>query len=201
MNTPNKLTVLRIALVPFFVFFLLVPSIPHHYLFAGLLFGLASITDHYDGKLARKNGQITDFGKFLDPLADKILVISALICFVETGLVPAWMVIVIVAREFMVTSIRLVAVESGKVVAANNWGKAKTVSQIVAIVTVIVFQYVLELIKLHIIPQQFFNGMFMPINQLFDIVSYAALLFSVAMTVISGGIYLWDNRQFINKAK
>lgn len=201
MNTPNKLTVLRIVLVPFFVFFLLVPSIPHHYLFAGLLFGLASITDHYDGKLARKNDQITDFGKFLDPLADKILVISALICFVEIGLVPAWMVIVIVAREFMVTSIRLIAVESGKVVAANNWGKAKTVSQIVAIVMVIVFQYVLELMQLHILPQQFFNWLFMPVNQLFDIVSYAALLFSVAMTVISGGIYLWDNRRFISKAK
>ena len=93
MNLPNKLTILRIVLVPFFVLFLLCPGIPHRFLLAALLFGAASYTDHLDGKLARKNGQITNFGKFMDPLADKIMVLSALICFVALGIAPAWMVI------------------------------------------------------------------------------------------------------------
>ena len=112
----------------------MLPQIPHHYLVAGLIFGAASYTDHLDGKLARKNGQITTFGKFMDPLADKVLVVSALICFVSLGLAPVWMVLLIVAREFMVTFIRLVAAESGMVLAANNWGKAKTVSQMTALI-------------------------------------------------------------------
>lgn len=127
MNTPNKLTILRILLVPFFVAALLLAVIPHHFLIAGLIFGVASLTDLLDGKLARKRGQITDFGKFADPLADKILVISALICFVQLGIIGAVPVIVLLFREFAVTSIRLVAASNGKVVAANLWGKAKTV--------------------------------------------------------------------------
>ena len=124
MNLPNKLTVLRMILVPFFVLALLWPF-PHHFLIALIIFGAASYTDHLDGMLARKHNQITDFGKFMDPLADKILVISALVCFVSLGLCDVWLVLLIIAREFMVTSIRLVAAGKGSVIAANNWGKAK----------------------------------------------------------------------------
>ena len=108
MNTPNKLTILRVILIPFFVLFLL--------------------TD-LDGKIARKYHLVTNFGKFMDPLADKLLVCSALICFVEMGVLPAWMVIVIISREFIISGFRLVASDNGVVIAASYWGKFKTVSQ------------------------------------------------------------------------
>lgn len=150
MNLPNKLTVLRMVMVPFFVLALLWPF-PHHYLIALALFGIASYTDHLDGKLARKYHQITDFGKFMDPLTDKILVISALVCFVSLGLCDVWLVLLIIAREFMVTSIRLVAAGKGTVIAANNWGKIKTVSQIVAICVILLLQYIGELGSLELI--------------------------------------------------
>ena len=142
MNLPNKLTVLRMAMVPFFVGALLWQELPHRYLVALLLFVAASYTDHLDGKIARSRNLITNFGKFMDPLADKILVISALICFVSLDLINPWWVLVIVAREFLVTSLRLVAADEGVVIAANKWGKAKTVSQIVAIALILVMQYV-----------------------------------------------------------
>ena len=100
MNTPNKVTLLRLLLVPFFVLFLLLPAVPHHYLLAGLVFGAAALTDHFDGRLARKHGQITDFGKFADPLADKILVTSAFVCFVQLDRVSAVGVISMLFREF-----------------------------------------------------------------------------------------------------
>ena len=144
MNLPNKLTILRMALVPFFVFFTLADFIPHHLLIAGLVFGAASYTDHLDGKIARRDNLITNFGKLMDPLADKIMVMSALVCFVETGFANVWFVLLIMIREFAVTSIRLIAVENGKVIPANGWGKAKTVSQIVAICVIFLLQYVLE---------------------------------------------------------
>ena len=152
MNLPNKLTVARIIMVPFFVVFLVNVTIPHHFLIAGLIFALASFTDLLDGKIARKRNLVTNFGKFLDPLADKILVISALVCFVNLGLAELWFVLIIIAREFMVTSIRLIAVNTGEVIAANIWGKAKTVSQMVAIVGILIMQYLQELINLSVMP-------------------------------------------------
>ncbi|MDA6259932.1 CDP-alcohol phosphatidyltransferase family protein, partial [Escherichia coli] len=109
MNTPNKLTLLRIILVPFFVAALLITALPHNFLIAGLIFAAASLTDMFDGRLVRKKNQVTDFGKFADPLADKILVLSALICFVELGIGGAVPVIIILFRELMVTSMRLIA--------------------------------------------------------------------------------------------
>ena len=140
MNTPNKLTVLRMILVPFFVASLLAgDSLPHHNLIALVIFAAASYTDHLDGKIARSRNLVTTFGKFMDPLADKIMVISALVCFVSQGLADVWLVLLIIFREFMVTSVRLVAADSRVVVAANNWGKAKTVSQIIAILFVLFF--------------------------------------------------------------
>lgn len=195
MNLPNKLTVLRMVLVPFFVLALLWPF-PHHYLVALILFGAASYTDHLDGKLARKNNQITDFGKFMDPLADKILVISALVCFVSLGLCDVWLVLLIIAREFMVTSVRLVAAGKGKVIAANNWGKLKTVSQIVAICVILFTQYLQELGSLGILPwiSEETAVLFWCIGEIF---LAAATLFSV----LSGLIYLRQNWELVRTAK
>ena len=138
------------ALIPVFLVFMLAESIPHRYLIAAVIFAAASFTDYLDGHIARRDGLVTNFGKLMDPLADKILVISALVCMVELGLTSAWFVIIIIAREFLVTSIRLLAVESGRVIPANNWGKAKTVSQMVAILAVLGMQYVLELNHMHV---------------------------------------------------
>lgn len=199
MNLPNKLTVLRMILVPFFVALLLIPGIPHHYLLAGLLFGVAALTDHYDGKLARKNNQITTFGKFLDPLADKILVISALVCFVQLGLVPTWCVLLIIAREFMVTSIRLVAVESGKVIAANNWGKAKTVSQIIAISVIFLLQYIQELSTAGILPPLAADST--AASAAFLLAGNVFLYIAAFFTVLSGVIYIKENIGAINTMK
>lgn len=195
MNLPNKLTLLRVVMVPFFVVFLLVPQIPHRYLIAALIFGAASYTDHLDGKLARKNGQITNFGKFMDPLADKIMVISALVCFVAGGVAPAWMVILVIAREFMVTSIRLVAADGGLVIAANNWGKAKTVSQIAAILVLCLLEYVQELTQMGILTLS------TDIASVFPYIEWGVLLIATALSVISGMIYLMQNLSVVNQTK
>ncbi|WP_277668442.1 CDP-diacylglycerol--glycerol-3-phosphate 3-phosphatidyltransferase [Caproiciproducens galactitolivorans] len=199
MNLPNKLTVMRIILVPFFVAVLLIPGIPHHYLWAAILFGAAALTDHYDGKLARKNNQVTNFGKFLDPLADKILVISALVCFVDLRLAATWCVLVIIAREFMVTSIRLVAVDSGVVIAANKWGKTKTVSQIIAIIAILLFQYVQELISLGKLSSFTIGGM--PSADVFAAAGYVLILIATFFALLSGIIYIVQNIDVINTTK
>ena len=138
MNLPNKLTILRMIMVPFFVLFMLVPigGAANKWI-ALAIFVVASLTDTLDGYIARRDNLITDFGKFMDPLADKLLVCSALICFVELGDLPAWMVIVIIAREFIISGFRLVASDNGIVIAASKTGKLKTVSQMVMVVLVI----------------------------------------------------------------
>ena len=138
MNLPNKLTVLRVIMVPFFVFFMLTD-------FAGdaskwialVLFCLASLTDMLDGKIARARNLVTNFGKLMDPLADKLLVCSAMICLIPAGRLPAWVVIVIIAREFIISGFRLVAADSGIVIAASYWGKFKTVSQMFMVIVLI----------------------------------------------------------------
>ena len=197
MNLPNKLTLLRILLVPFYIFFLLMPGIPHHYLFAFIIFAAASYTDHLDGKIARKHNLITDFGKFADPLADKIMILAALGCFVQLGLTNAIVLIVIISREFMVTALRLVASGSGKVVAANNWGKAKTISQIVAVLVVMLLQYLLELGNMGIIK----FGDISAVSSIFSIVGECFLWISALLTIISGIIYIVQNFVFIKNAK
>ena len=197
MNLPNKLTVLRIILVPFYIFFLLMPGIPHHYLIALIIFAAASYTDHLDGKIARKYNMITDFGKFADPLADKIMILAALACFVQLGLTNAIVLIVIISREFMVTALRLVASGSGKVVAANNWGKAKTISQIVAVLVVMLLQYLLELGNMGIIK----FGDISAVSSIFSIVGECFLWISALLTIISGIIYIVQNFEFIKNAK
>ncbi|MDE6626509.1 MAG: CDP-diacylglycerol--glycerol-3-phosphate 3-phosphatidyltransferase [Lachnospiraceae bacterium] len=136
MNLPNKLTILRTILIPFFLMALLWDEgnggfIPYGNWIALLIFAVASITDMLDGKIARKYNLVTNFGKFMDPLADKLLVSSAMIAFVELGRIPCWIVIIIIAREFIISGFRLVAADNGIVIAAGIWGKIKTAEQMV----------------------------------------------------------------------
>ena len=138
MNLPNKLTMFRVRLIPFFVVFLLVDITPVDKWIALAIFIVASLTDLLDGKIARKYNLVTNFGKFMDPLADKLLVCSALICLVALNRVPAWIVIVIIAREFIISGFRLIASDNGVVIAASYWGKFKTTFQMVMICLMIV---------------------------------------------------------------
>lgn len=133
MNLPNKLTIFRVILIPFFVLFLLVDITAYDKWIALAIFIIASVTDFLDGYIARKYHLVTNFGKFMDPLADKLLVCSALICMVELERIPSWIVIVIIAREFIISGFRLVASDNGVVIAASYWGKFKTTFQIVMI--------------------------------------------------------------------
>ena len=152
MNTPNKLTVARMIIVPFLVVFLLTGwgGDANRYISLAL-FVVASVTDWFDGYLARKNNLVTNFGKFMDPLADKLLVCSAMICMIELNRLPAWFVIIIIGREFIISGFRLIAAENGIVIAANYWGKFKTASQMIMIILLI----------LH------FDGIFVTLEQLF----------------------------------
>lgn len=139
MNLPNKLTVLRVILIPFFVASLMIENGANQTFryVAAAIFIIASLTDMLDGKIARKYNLVTNFGKFMDPLADKLLVCSALICLIQLGQLPAWMVIIIVSREFIISGFRLVAAEQGIVIAASYWGKFKTTFQMIAVVLMI----------------------------------------------------------------
>lgn len=177
MNLANKLTLFRVILVPFFVAAM---SLSQH-LAALILFALASVTDMLDGKVARKYNQITDFGKFLDPLADKILVAAALVCMVELGYTYAWLVWVILAREFLVSGIRLVAAGSKEktVIAANIWGKLKTASTMVAICVILL---------LHVFAD---FGITVPYTQP---ISDVLMILCAILTVVSGITYLYDYR-------
>lgn len=177
MNTPNKLTVARMIMVPFLVVFLLTGwgGEANRYI-SLILFVAASITDWFDGYLARKNHLVTNFGKFMDPLADKLLVCSAMICMIELGRLPTWFVIIIIGREFIISGFRLIAAENGIVIAANYWGKFKTVSQMIMIILLI----------LH------FNlSVFVILEQIF-------IWLSLALTVISLMTYIWQNRSVLS---
>ncbi len=135
MNLPNKLTILRVIMIPFFVVFLMInPDNMTNRIIADVIFCLASLTDMLDGKIARKYNLITNFGKFMDPLADKLLVSAAMICLVELGQLPGWVVIIIISREFIISGFRLIAATDGIVIAASMWGKFKTVSQMAMII-------------------------------------------------------------------
>lgn len=135
MNLPNKLTMMRVLLIPVFVVALLVPiGISWQKWIALAIFIVASLTDLADGKIARKYNLVTNFGKFMDPLADKLLVCAALVCLVSLERIPAWVVIIIISREFIVSGLRLIAVDQGVVIAASMWGKVKTVFQMTMII-------------------------------------------------------------------
>ena len=139
MNLPNKLTVLRVIMIPFFVFFLLLENgaNPTWRYLSAAIFIVASFTDLLDGKIARKYNLVTNFVKFMDPLADKLLVCSALICLIQLEQLPAWMVIIIISREFIISGFRLVASDNGVVIAASYWGKFKTVFQMISVILLI----------------------------------------------------------------
>ncbi len=138
MNLPNKLTTMRVILIPFFVFFMLAPYFEGYGNYIAVaIFIVASLTDMLDGKIARKYNLVTNFGKFMDPLADKLLVCSAMICLIETGQLAAWIVIVIIAREFIISGFRLVASDNGVVIAASYWGKFKTTFQMLMVIVLI----------------------------------------------------------------
>ena len=149
MNLPNKLTTLRMVMVPFFVFFLLWQHGENYTyrMIALALFIIASLTDLADGKIARKYNLVTDFGKFMDPLADKLLVCSALICLIDLGQIPAWMVVIIIGREFIISGFRLVTSDNGVVIAASYWGKWKTTFQMFAVILMILDIPALEIPK------------------------------------------------------
>ena len=139
MNLPNKLTIMRVILIPFFVFFLLSPYFPAYGNYIAVaIFIVASLTDMLDGKIARKYNLVTNFGKFMDPLADKLLVCSALIALVDLNKIAAWIVIIIIAREFIISGFRLVASDNGVVIAASYWGKFKTTFQMLMIIYLVV---------------------------------------------------------------
>jgi len=192
MNLPNKLTILRILLVPIMIAALLIPF-PHHILVAGLIFGAASVTDCLDGQIARKRNLITAFGKFADPLADKILVIASLICFVALKWCDPILPIVVLFREFAVTSVRLVAASRGNVVAANFWGKLKTVTQIIAIAAIFAMQYFIELCAMGLIPlnTELFAGIFFIIGEVL-------LWITGIAAIISGLIYILQCKEYIS---
>lgn len=187
MNLPNKLTMLRIFLIPVFLFFYLSSFVPGHYVIALVVFIAASLTDMLDGKIARKYNLVTDFGKFMDPLADKLLVMSALICFVETINVPAIVVFIILAREFIVTSLRLLAVEKGRVIAADIFGKVKTVSQMFWIIYTILFQAL--------------SSAFGVVSSVLSTIWVLGMIVVVAATLLSGFNYMWKNRDIYLSSK
>lgn len=138
MNLPNKLTLFRVCLIPFFVVFLLLdPTNATYRYIADGIFIIASLTDMLDGKIARKYNLVTNFGKFMDPLADKLLVCSAMICLISTGQLAAWIVIIIISREFIISGFRLIASDNGVVIAASYWGKFKTVFQMLMIIVLV----------------------------------------------------------------
>ena len=139
MNIPNKLTIMRVILITYFVFFLLSPYFPAYGNYIAVaIFIVASLTDMLDGKIARKYNLVTNFGKFMDPLADKLLVCSAMICLIELDRLAAWIVIVIIAREFIISGFRLVASDNGVVIAASYWGKFKTTFQMLMVIVLII---------------------------------------------------------------
>lgn len=195
MNTPNKLTLTRVILVPIMMIFMYIPvfqntvnifglEIPIFCLIADFIFILASYTDHLDGKIARKKNLITNFGKFLDPIADKILVLTAMIMLVEMQRMPAWVPVIVAFREFIVSGYRLIASQKkGNVIAASIWGKIKTVSQMIAIILIFID------------PNPFFsfvNGELSGLAIVLNIVDSLLLILSVIATIFSGYQYVKD---------
>lgn len=180
MNLPNKLTLFRVVLIPFFVFFLLAPYFEGYGNYIAVaIFIVASITDFLDGKIARKYNLVTNFGKFMDPLADKLLVCSALICLIQLELIPAWVVIIIIAREFIISGFRLVALDNGVVIAASYWGKFKTAFQMLTVIVLILN-----------IP-----------NKVFTILGTVLIYVSLALTVISLIDYIAKNKDVLKDQK
>lgn len=201
MNLPNKLSIFRILLMPIMLLvYYLVPgqvevlNISTASLILCIIFIIGSLTDYIDGKIARKNNLITDFGKFIDPLADKVLVLTALVILVEMGIVPAWIPVIVLTREFAVSGYRLVAAsKSGNVIAASKWGKIKTVSQMIAITFMFLNKYkFFEFIKLSFEADK--------TGYILNLIGSILLLFSVIATIFSGWDYLKHGKDILKDA-
>lgn len=183
MNLPNKLTLFRVILIPFFVFFLLAPYFEGYGNYIAVaIFIIASITDFLDGKIARKYHLVTNFGKFMDPLADKLLVCSAMICLIDLGKLASWIVILIIAREFIISGFRLIASDNGVVIAASYWGKFKTTFQMLMVIVLMLDITLSQFTWLHIL------GI---------VLTYIAL----ALTVISLIDYIVKNKNVLKEQK
>lgn len=177
MNLPNKITIARVFMIPVFLIIYLSQSLPYANLIAAIVFVVACLTDALDGYIARKYNLVTNFGKFADPLADKLLVCSALICFVEFKLVPAWIIIVIIFREFIISGFRLVASDNGVVIAASNIAKFKTTAQMIMSILLIL---------------NFDGGVFNVLEQIF-------VYLSLILTIVSLVDYMYKNRHVLNE--
>ncbi len=184
INIPNLLTIVRIIMAPIFLLFLLAENIPYHFLVSFIIFSLASITDLVDGKLARKNNQVTNLGKLLDPLADKMLTTAALLGFMQFGLCDIWVLMIVLTREFTVTGIRMIATVQNVVIPANMWGKVKTASQMVLSATVMILAE---------IPAIEF--------QTLSIISNVFMWIIATLTFVSGAVYVVQSVKIIDFSK
>lgn len=191
MNLPNRLTVVRILLAPVFLIVLMV-EFPFHYLVSGLVFGAAALTDLFDGRIARSRGLVTNLGKFLDPIADKMLTTAAFLGFLAIGKLDVFAVMLILSREFMVTSVRLMAAKGDVVIAANIWGKAKTVAQFTSILVMLVAlefsSWQTGILADAALPEMVFT---LPV-----LIAWILIWISVALTLISGFQYAWAGRRY-----
>ncbi len=196
LNTPNKLTIARMIITPVFLAVLLWESLPHRFLVATIIYSIAAITDAIDGKLARKNNQITNFGKLLDPIADKVLTTSALLAFMVMDLCNIWIVMIVLTREFAVASIRMIAAANGVVIPANFWGKLKTVSQMTFTIVIMLLGEVQGLLQTYAAD----FAATLPDN-LLSLISNGLLWITAILTVISGAIYIKDSKNVIDYTK
>lgn len=187
MNLPNKLTIIRIILTPVFLFLFCAEFIPHNYLLALIVFVAASVTDTADGKIARKNNIVTNFGKIADPIADKILTATILLCFMKLELCSIWIILIILAREFTVSAIRITAASQGSVIPANVYGKIKTASQMLFSI-LIMTAIVLDKEGIYTVPH-------------LDIISSVLLWITAMLTLVSGIIYIKDSTKVIDFTK
>ena len=194
LNVPNILTIARIFITPIFLAVILMDNLPHKFLIACIIFSIGSITDAIDGHLARKNNQITNFGKFLDPIADKILTTAALLAFMSMGLCNIWIVMLVLTREFAIASVRMIAAAGGVVIPANIWGKIKTVSQMTFTILIMLLGETWEIIS---------NTNKVLFEKLPDLslISNGLLWITAILTVISGIIYLNDSKKIIDFTK
>lgn len=206
MNLANKLTLSRVIVIPFFMVALLPESFgmpeslnPGLRLLALVMFVAASITDYYDGVLARRHGWVTNFGKLLDPLADKLIVMAAFVGMVELEIFPSWMVILILCREFLITGLRTLAISQGSVIAADRWGKNKTISQMTTIITALVYLTARDFLTL--------SGHWKPVvvdewglAPIFTVILNLMMLVCVVLTVVSGVLYFRRNWNLVQES-
>lgn len=195
LNTPNRLTIVRMLIAPLFLAVIMKDNLPHRFLWAAVIFVAASVTDAIDGMLARKNDQVTNFGRLLDPIADKVLTTAALLAFMKLGICNIWIVMIVLAREFTIASIRMIAASNGVVIPANIWGKLKTVSQMVFTVIIMILGEVYQYAE-NIVP-----GVTAPYYFTLSNISNTLLWITAVLAVISGVIYIKDSKNAIDYSK